>query len=428
MSQTARIGYSTNVHRGRTLDDALTEIERVAPRVRARLIEFGSLGTGEPLELGLWLSALAAERLRRDDGAIESLWHRFTALGLSVRSLNGFPYGHFHAAQVKHAVYRPSWADAARLIYTVDLAEILAGFARLSGARDASISTLPIGWRPDIQSSANGAALGVASTHLEQLVRHLAQLEQRTGVCVHVDLEPEPGCFLDTTLDAIAFFEHTLRSRAGDPDPRRYLRICHDVCHAAVMWESQEEVIARYRHAGVRIGRIQLSSALEARGAEERRRLEAFVEERYLHQTTLRGDDGRLRFFEDLSLALPTFAAIDDPATAVRTHFHVPLACERVDGVGTTRREVEAFLRAWPIDEPWPAIEVETYTWSVLPPSLRTDDLADGIAEELHWAHEALDRARANTAGTPEAGGDVRGAGTTRGSASLPGPGDGRTA
>ncbi|SDC00006.1 hypothetical protein SAMN05421630_1011, partial [Prauserella marina] len=32
-----------------------------------------------------------------------------------------------------------------------------------------------------------------------------------------------------------------------------------------------------------------------------------------------------------------------------------------------------------------PHVEVETYTWNVLPPAQR-QDLASGIAEELNWA------------------------------------------
>lgn len=400
MTNAARIGYATNVHSGRTLDEALVEIDRVAPRVRERLIEHGVLGADEPLELGLWLSALAAHRLRHDDGAVERLADGFAKRGLTARSLNGFPYGHFHAERVKHSVYRPSWADAARLLYTQDLAEILASLAKLAGHDEASISTVPIGWRSEIQASANGAALGVSAAHLEQLVRFLAQLEQQSGVRVHVDLEPEPGCFLDTAQDAVNFFERTLRPRAGDPDARRYLGICHDVCHAAVMWESQAEVLERYRSAGIRVGRVQLSSALEARTAEERAMLARFVEPRYLHQTTLRGADGRVHFFEDLPEARAALehdhdGTSHDSATdeiVARVHFHVPLACDRADGVGTTRSEVEALLRAWPIGEPWPALEVETYTWSVLPHSLQSPDLAEGIADEIRWASAALDR------------------------------------
>jgi len=474
-----RIGYSTNVHPGRTLDEALAAIEQTAPRVRARLAR-GAVGHASahdrghghsaedrargsanppfdgatPLELGLWLSATAARELLEKDHAVEELAGRLSAQGIVVRSLNGFPYGHFHAERVKHAVYRPSWADAERLLYTRDLAEVMARLrlaeAANEGARDgvtearaparvgsapnpraleASISTVPIGWRPEIQAGRHGAALGAAAANLEQLVRELAALEERTGVRIHVDLEPEPGCFLDTSRDVVDFFTRVLRPRPGDPDVRRHLGVCHDVCHAAVMWEVQAEALERYRAAGIRVGRVQLSSALEARGAAEIRRLAEFVEPRYLHQTTLRSADGRVRFFDDLPDALA--AVGDDDSLTARTHYHVPLAYERVGGgeraasggangtgnaggtesaevarssggVGTTRREVEAFLRAWPADEPLPALEVETYTWSVLPESLRPMELADGIAAELRWAHDAV--AAARSTGVPARG------------------------
>jgi len=401
------IGYSTNVHPGRTLDEAIAEVERVAPAVRARLIEAGSLDANDTLELGLWLSANAAQELRCQDDAVERLCERFARRGLRVRALNGFPYAHFHADRVKHSVYHPSWSDAARLIFTQTLAEIMARFVRCGpppapGTEpDASISTVPLGWRSEIAAGLNGAALGAAAANLEQLVRFLASLEGATGVRIHVDLEPEPGCFLDTSRDVVEFFERVLRPRRGDPDRRRYLGVCHDVCHAAVMWETQAEALARYRDAGIRVGRLQLSSALEARGAEERARLFDFDEARYLHQTTLRGRDGRVTFFEDLPQARATVEQAD-ASFVVRSHFHVPLADARANGVGTTRAEVEACLRAWPASEPLPAIEVETYTWSVMPAAMRREALADGIAAELRWALDAVRSIGAETAATPD--------------------------
>lgn len=415
MQRTVPIGYSTNVHPGRTLAETIEQIDRTAPAVRERLVERGVLAAHDALELGLWLSAVSARHLLDAPGGVERFAEHLARRHLRVRSINGFPYGHFHAERVKHAVYRPSWADGARLHYTEDLAQILAACIRFEGgaARSGSISTVPIGWRPEIETGGNGAALGVAAAHLEQLVRALARLEERTGVHIHVDLEPEPGCFLDRAADVATLFERTLRPRASDPDMRRYLGVCHDVCHAAVMWESQAAVLDTYRQAGVSVGRIQLSSALEATGIEESRALARFVEPRYLHQTTCRAPDGSLLFFEDLPQALAAWAppsSVDLPPSIapgstdrrapsthgdmiMRSHFHVPLAAERADGVGTTRAAVEELMAAWPADVPWPAVEVETYTWPLLPESMRRTSLSDGIADEIAWARHAMDAA-----------------------------------
>lgn len=409
MTHPVRIGYATNVHPGRTLDEALVEIDRVAPRVRERLIAAKVLASTDPLELGLWLSARAAARLRETPDGVARVADRLAQNGLLVRSLNGFPYGHFHDRRVKHEVYRPSWADADRLLHTQNLAVILADFVRAAGAAipdarvpgespHASVSTLPLGWREEIARGRNGAALGVAAAHLEQLVRFLSRLECERGVRIHVDLEPEPGCFLDTSEDLVRFFDEHLRPRAGDPDPRRYLGVCHDVCHAAVMWEEQSAMVDRFRDAGIRIGRVQLSSALEARGAQELHDLRGFVEPRYLHQTTLRDGSGAVRFFDDLPDALAALGESPGAGVTARTHLHVPLAHERAGTVGTTRREIESFLaalfRSASADEPAPAIEVETYTWPVLPDGLRPPSLDEGISAEIRWAASAVERAR----------------------------------
>ncbi|MBX3354208.1 MAG: metabolite traffic protein EboE [Phycisphaeraceae bacterium] len=405
MTDTVAIGYSTNVHPGRTLDEAIAEVLRTAPRVRQRLVAAGALARTSPLELGLWLSALAARSLLDSPDALPRLADQFAEHGLRVRSLNGFPYGHFHAERVKHAVYHPSWADGARLLYTQDLAEILATLHALdrSAGRSvvdhASISTLPIGWRADIEKSKHGAALGMAATHLEQLVRFLATVEERHGIRVHVDLEPEPGCWLDRAAQVADFFQ-LLRMRPNDPDPRRYLGVCHDTCHAAVMFETQDEVITTLGASRIAVGRVQLSSALEARSASEIEALTRIVEPRYLHQTAWRDESQRLHFFEDLPPAVEALRAEGSVAQhgtdsrAIRCHLHVPLAVDQVDGIGTTRSEVEAFFRAWPADVALPPLEVETYTWSVLPESIRRTPLDEGIAAEILWATDAMRRCR----------------------------------
>ncbi len=406
MSSAFRVGYATNVHPGRTLEQALGEIERCAPRVRERLVERGVLAPSETLELGAWFSAEAARALVERPGEVERTVDRLRALGLVIRSLNGFPYGHFHADRVQRAVYRPDWSAVDRLLHTESLAAILAECIRAEARHGAlppsarveglvglgSISTVPVGWRSEILSGGAGAALGVATAHLRQLASSLARLEARTGVRIRVDLEPEPGCFLDRSSDVIEFFERHLAPRRGEVDPRRHLGVCHDVCHAAVMWEPQRPVLAHYAAAGITVGRVQLSSALEWRVPADAAALAAFDERRYLHQTTWRLADGAVRFFEDLPEALEASGgASPEDAITARTHLHVPLGSDRAGSLGTTRAEVTECLRSLPSPAST-VLEVETYTWEVLPPALRPPTLAEGIAAEIEWVHSELDR------------------------------------
>lgn len=394
--------YCTNVVAGRTLAQTRERVASVFGAVRERI------APGGVLPLGLWLSARAAAQLAETPGGARSLRDELAARGLAVRTLNAFPYHDFHGASVKRGVYSPNWADTRRLLYTTTLAELLPELLP-AGARDASISTLPLGWRPEFALAGGGASLGLASSMLAQLVQHLARVEERTGVRVHVDLEPEPGCTLDRAEDAAAFLTHALPRRAGTPDPRRYIGICHDVCHSAVMFEEQSHALRIYRDAGVRVGKVQVSSAPVADGSPESIAvLAAFAEPRYLHQTSVRGADSR--FFEDLPDALA-----QHPAGEWRTHFHVPVFAPRLGALGTTRGAIEeciAEIARWPAAER-PAFEVETYAWDVLPEGVEAGEavatpgasgdarLAAGIAQELRWVRERL--AAAHIAAFPEA-------------------------
>lgn len=406
------IAYCTNVVAGRDLAETRANVARVFGAVRSVLRAQRSAAPGAALEsseesagstgvlpIGLWLTHHAAQELAETPDGARRLRDFLGERGLAVASLNAFPYHAFHGAVVKHQVYEPSWADARRLLFTVALAELLPDLLP-PGARHASISTLPVGWRPRVLAEHNGAALGIASAHLQQLVRHLAEVERRSGIRVHVDLEPEPGCLLDRSSDAVAFLERALPERRGTPDARRYVGICHDVCHAAVMFEPQGEALRRYRAAGVRVGKVQVSSAPACCGApDELAVLASFAEPRYLHQTCVRQGES-VRFHEDLPLAL----AEAGPGEW-RTHFHVPVFVRRLGALGTTQDEIHECLTeiaSWPAEDA-PQVEVETYAWGVLPEAVgggvREAQLVEGMAAELRWTERALEEARARVQG-----------------------------
>ena len=389
-------GYCANVHPGRTLQELRSQLDRHAVATRRHLVERGCLSPSARLDVGLWFPSPALHELQQEPDGAARLAEWLLERGLRVASFNGFPYGDFHAQQVKHAVYEPDWSRAERLLHTQALAEVLAELRRRDpdGVRHGEISTVPLGWRPFLPARGSGAGLGLAATHLRQLVHFLDRLESRTGVRVQVDLEPEPGCFLDLSSQLCQWFDSAMPA-GGHPDPRRYLGVCHDVCHAAVMWEPQDALLRAYESAGVSVGKIQLSSALEC-GADSASvaALAAFAEPRYLHQCVIRHPDGATRFVEDLpDLAAALAEAPAPPGSRVRSHFHVPLGAAEVaarpgaPAVRTTTAEVTAALRA-AADLPAPPIlEVETYTWGVLPQQERP--LAEGIAAEVAWAAAA---------------------------------------
>lgn len=374
--------YCTNVVAGRTLSETCGNVCATFGAVR------DAVCPRDLLPVGLWLSSTAAVQLEESVEGPAGLRDRLRDAGLSVVTLNGFPYHDFHGAEVKHRVYEPHWADVRRAMHTERLAELLAALVP-EGTERASISTLPLGWRATFSLEGCGAGVGVACAMLEQLVRALARIEDRTGVRVTVDLEPEPGCMLDRASDAVGFFEHALVARRGEPDPRRYIGICHDVCHAAVMFEDQREVLRAYRGAGIAVNKVQVSSAIVADGgADSLAVLAGFAEPRWLHQTCVRAPGGAVRFHEDIPFALAA-----NPAGEWRTHFHVPVFADRLGALGTTQGailECLAEVAAWP-EADRPILEVETYAWDALPDGARAGlSLADGIAEEVRWTRDAV--------------------------------------
>jgi sugar phosphate isomerase/epimerase len=376
------VGYCTNVHAGAGFREMRRNLEHHATAVKA------AVSPDAPLPVGLWLARPAAAELC-DPRDRETFAGWLRQRGLMPYTFNGFPYSDFHASVVKHRVYEPDWTSGERAAYTIELAEILAALLG-EEEEEGSISTLPLGWRAAIEARPD--AVERATENLLRVAEHLVRLEERSGKRIHVDLEPEPGCYLDTARDVVDFFRSYLFPRADERVVRRHLGVCHDVCHAAVMFEEQAAVLRAYREAAVPVGKVQLSAAVRAplQRLDERRRraaleqLSRFEERRYLHQTVVRSGEER-KFFDDLQVAL---AAADLSAAEWRVHFHVPLFVDRFGLLESTNDEVLRWLEALRDEDGVRHFEVETYAWDVLPGSLRTGDLAAGIARELTWLRE----------------------------------------
>jgi hypothetical protein len=307
--------------------------------------------------------------------------------------MNGFPHGDFHRDVVKHEVYHPNWCRSERLAYTVDLIHLLAALVPAGG--EGSISTLPLGWRGDVETEGD---LARAAANLREAAQVMAEIEQRTGTLIHLDLEPEPGCRLQESADVVEFFERRLLADADRTLMLRHLRVCHDVCHAAVMFEDQEQVLAAYERRGILVGKVQVSSALHVElddpgsdaGRAQLEELAAFREPRYLHQAVWVAGPKleRRRFFDDLPEAIEAARRGELEPGRLRVHFHVPVFLESIGALGTTQSTIGRCLRLMEARPEVRHFEVETYAWEVLPRSLQAGELAEGIAREMAWVSE----------------------------------------
>jgi hypothetical protein len=386
--------YCSNIHAGESWASVRETLGDVLPALRGRLQWDGPFG------VGLRLSAAAAQTLE-DAAALEEFRAFLSAGDFYVFTINGFPYGTFHGTPVKETVYEPDWRTGARVDYTDRLARILATLAPAS-VLVPSVSTVPGAFRLVVTSDADRRALAVG------LLRHLATLvtlRARTGRTVSLAIEPEPACAWETTTEVVEAIvrwlcdEDCLRDVAlttGTPlsvqDVRRHIGICLDACHLAVAHEDPEQAVAAIAAAGLRIAKVQVSSALHVERPSDplaREALRRFADDVYLHQVVEAGAAAH-RAFVDLPEAL---ASVDEGTAGHapwRIHFHVPIFLESLGHLRTTQSHLSATLEAVCRTHACDQFEVETYTWDVLPEEHRVVGLVPAIARELDWARRRL--------------------------------------
>jgi sugar phosphate isomerase/epimerase len=384
--------YCTNIHAAEGWDAVFANVRRFAPALKQRF------SPSAPFGIGLRLSAREARELHEADRLTEFRAFLDDA-GLYVALINGFPYGAFHRTAVKADVYAPDWRDEARMRYTLDMVEILSRL--LPDHLDGGISTVPLtykAWMP-----ADGSAVWDAVIrNIIHVVAAMATLWEQHAIAIHLDIEPEPDCLVETTGEFLDFFQQRLlpdgapllAARLGcdvtraQAHIRNHVRMCLDCCHFAVEFEDAADALRRIREAGIYIGRIQLSSALKVTFPDDPAqcgavvdRLRRFTDSTYLHQVVERRD-GRLEHYADLDVAL---AVRPVPAGAEwRIHFHVPLFTAEYDGLGSTQDYVRNVVALATASSTTRHFEIETYTWDVLPAGLKID-LIESIAREYEW-------------------------------------------
>jgi sugar phosphate isomerase/epimerase len=389
--------YCTNIHAANGWEGVYANLRKYAPPLKARF------SPAAPFGVGLRLSAREARELLEGDrlGEFRKFLDRE---GLYVAIINGFPYGPFHGTPVKANVYAPDWRDDARIDYTLDLIRILQ--ALVPTGVDGGVSTAPLSYKAWMAGAGAGAWEAMTRS-VVRVAEELVRVRREDGTLIHLDIEPEPDCVLENTEETVAFFEQWLFPVGGpllattigvSPDEARrhlqdHIRLCFDCCHFAVEYEDPAAALERLQSAGIRIGRVQLSSALHVdfpgdatKAAEMASRLRPFADTTYLHQVVAQQGEG-LRHYSDLDVALAHQHAAS-PAEW-RIHFHVPLFAREYETFGSTQDYVQRVL-ALALQTPFTThLEIETYTWDVLPPGLKMD-LGESIAREYEWVLQAI--------------------------------------
>lgn len=392
--------YCTNIHPGESWEETFQNLQQHIPKIKEEL------SPSKPFGIGLRLSNEASLTLSGKEGLEEfSSW--LEENDCYVFTFNGFPYGSFHRQAVKDRVHHPDWTTTERRDYTDRLFNILE--ALLPEGMDGGISTSPLSykfWHRNEQAVEE--ATKASAIHMAQIAAKLHGIKERTGKVLHLDIEPEPDGLLENTQDVIDFFRNwlipvgreVLRESLGLSDEeaerclKEHLRVCYDVCHFAVVYEKASEVFAAFKAEGIQVGKIQISAALkldvpaETRGKEKLHALLLpFAESTYLHQVIAKDSGGELTTYPDLSEALESLS--EARAGEWRIHFHVPVFLERYGKLASTQQDILEVLDFIQKERVTHHLEVETYTWDVLPEGMDLD-LSQSIAREIRWVTENI--------------------------------------
>ena len=364
------LAYCTNVHRGGTWAETFHSLQTHALAVREKVCPHA------PFAIGLRLSERAAVEL--SERAARLAFQRWLGKNSCyVFTINGFPYGDFHGTRVKENVYRPDWTSLERVAYTNLLFDLLAEI--LPVGVEGSVSTLPGSFK---EFQPTPAALKLIRQNLWQSVEHIARVSKKNGRTLHLGLEPEPLCLLENSGETIQFFEQLRAEHPRDARLDAHLGVNYDCCHFAVEFEEAHHALPVLLNHDIKISKIHLSSALKVSPTPvARAELKKFSDDVYLHQVVERAENGKLIFHRDLSDALNHQLAAE-----WRIHFHVPLHAPAAPPFENTNDHLLGVLDVLAANpQLCPHLEMETYTWEVLPPELKSQSVTDQLAAEYGW-------------------------------------------
>ena len=370
------LAYCTNIHRGESWQETFAALEEKTLAVKEQVCPEG------PYAIGLRLSDQAARELS-EPTTLNAFREWLADNNCYIFTINGFPFGQFHGDHVKEQAYIPDWTTQNRVDYTKRLFDLLAQL--LPPDAEGSVSTVPCSYKPFIKNDDQVRAM---RANLWDVVEHIAYLSDHSGQQLHLGLEPEPLCYLETSQETVDFIESMQQERPDDPRLKRHLGVNYDTCHLAVEYEQPHEAIERFKEAGILISKIHLSSAIKASPSKAVcEALRPFSQSSYLHQVIERQANRALKRFPDLQVALDQFTEKRDPKPEEwRIHFHVPLHSPVNSVFETTSDHILGVLDLLK-KEPGLCshIEMETYTWEVLPAELKSRNVVDQLVAEYQW-------------------------------------------
>ena len=386
--------YSTLVHPGDNWDEIWNSLTTYVPQVKERISPNQAFG------VSLRLAAESAKTLVNNPKERDKLKKFLGDNDMYLYTVNAFPYGPFKGTRVKEQVYEPDWRSEERTQYTINVAEVLADVCPEGSS--PSIQSPPLGFKPRVTGP---DVVDAFTEHVIRVAAHLVGLRERTGRTVGLALEPEPYCFLETTDETVEYFTKHLYSGAsatrlarlaGIPISeahaalRRHLGTVFDICHQAVAFENISESLQKLVDAGIPVFKLQEAAAVYMPQVNQKvvDSLQRYADTIYLTQTKEK-KEGRFHMYLNLEDAFAAWQKEQGPREW-RTHIHVPVFLDDLGPFGTTRFAIEDALKFHKANPVSRQLEIETYTWDVLPSNLKTGNIVDYVCKELEWVQEQL--------------------------------------
>ncbi|MBM9545890.1 metabolite traffic protein EboE [Leptospira sp. 201903074] len=390
--------YCSNIHPGESWEDHFSHLKENLPIIRK------SISPDAPMGLGLRLANEASIELLNPKVIGQfKIW--LEKEGFFVFLINGFPYGGFHGTTVKENVYKPDWVTKERFEYTLRLFSILSEL--LPAGMEGGVSTPPLSYHFfDKNDSDRKLRIESSTKQILGVLFHLIKIQIKTGQILHLDIEPEPDGILGTVSLWVQWFldlflplavpeiqtKLGLTKEVAEQTIKEHIRICLDVCHAAVSFEENKTILNLLKKHSIQVGRIQISSALKADFVKQPNEtldlLASFDEPTYLHQVVIQSNGSQLESYPDLNFALQRGFK---PSEEWRIHFHVPVFLDSYGLLSSTQNEVLELLDLQKEFLFTNALEIETYTWGVLPKELQIP-MAASIIRELQWVKSILEK------------------------------------
>jgi hypothetical protein len=394
--------YCTNIHAGESWDDHFAALRQNIPGIKKKISD------DQPFGIGLRLSHQASLQIQEKENLkIFKDWLKQE--DCYVFTMNGFPYGGFHHTKVKDQVHAPDWTTTERVAYTIRLFNILAEL--LPDGMEGGISTSPLSYKYWHTADKQQDVFRQTTKNILQVVEHLIEIKKTTSKLLHLDIEPEPDGLLESGPEFFDWYERYLlpmgqehlqkqigyASEKSAQAIREHMQLCYDVCHFAVGYEAHAAVIKQLHEKKIKVGKIQISAALKAAMPDEQTKRDQVVqafrqfnESTYLHQVVARQEDGSLKRYPDLPEALN-----DSGNTSTkewRSHFHVPLFVQDYGLLKSTQEDIREVLSIHCKQPFTNHLEVETYTWEVLPDALKAQ-ISESIIREVEWVISYLSEA-----------------------------------